>query len=115
MEKLFCRHCSLMSTPHQNNCKCTHEHSDHVYGGGCKLCGCDCYDQSYLAIAIEKPEKIKEVKVVTDSSMTIESLKVLETQILAGAESLKELTAAQARVDELKRKAAELQESKTGE
>ena len=96
-DEIACRHCVSMPKPHSRQCRCDHSHNDHIYGGGCKLCKCDCYDQR---VAAEVP-KVK--KATTGVVLDVEEL---EQQLLAGSESLKELTDAQARVDELKEKVA---------
>lgn len=54
-EQQACRHCISMPEPHLKTCHCGHDHNDHVYAGGCKICnGCDRYDQSDHATRVKK-------------------------------------------------------------
>jgi len=51
-------------------CDCTHEESDHIFAGGCKLCNCTCYSQlkqrvrGYKLTLPERVELLKSIGVV---------------------------------------------------
>lgn len=97
----ICPHCITMEdtgTSHSRNCHCTHHHADHIFGGGCKICKCDRYDQSDSSRVL----KDKTAKVLGDALIDLNAL-------AEESEDLKELVTAQARVDQLRIRKAELE------
>lgn len=100
-ESRICPLCPWMEAKgfhHAIVCKCSHHHGDHTGGGGCKLCQCDRYDQSW----VEKESKVEqEVHVATAIQTTIDVAKLQATSTQVGS-----LSAVLHRVDKLRAKAA---------
>lgn len=101
---VICRHCQV---PHINfKCACTHEHTNHTYGGGCQIKGCLCdrYDPSKSGPAkvVTKEKKAKAV-VITESEEDSEYM-LRNIQVAA------ELVAAQERVAKLRKSKEDIQE-----
>lgn len=92
--------CYRCDTVHTRVCKCTHTHYEHIAGGGCKLCKCDRYDATKNAA-----EKSEDKRLLTEAAEEINLEKLLEDAVAA---PVGELMAAQARVDELRKKAKEM-------
>jgi hypothetical protein len=109
-EDRVCPHCyfmSAMGVSHKLTCHCTHHHADHNFAGGCKIKGCTCekYDQTVHAAKIAVP-KIKIAPKV--ETVDLEAL-------IAAAEKQgpSDLIATQARIDKLKARIAEKENSMT--
>lgn len=60
LEQKPCRHCH--GKMHELVCNCSHEHSSHIHGGGCKIFLCDCtgYDQSRGRLLGETDEQLEK-------------------------------------------------------
>lgn len=98
-----CPHCYLMEAMglhHTKNCGCGHHHADHNFAGGCRIPGCKCdrYDQS---------ERYKTRKDDVPEQSTDIDLHALAACIMPN-ETSEELKAAQARLEILRDKVAEL-------
>lgn len=98
-ENRVCPHCPWMEANgihHAVVCKCSHHHADHTAGGGCKLCQCDRYDQSWVA-----RESEQEVATVVQTTIDVAKLQEQATTTQVGS-----LSAVLHRVDKLRAKAA---------
>lgn len=103
---VICPHCPRMESlglSHTKNCKCSHHHSEHNFGGGCRICkDCDRYDQTDKVIREPKP-KVQTFIVGQAEPIDLEAM--LEE---AQNQEPNELVAAITRVDALKERARAL-------
>lgn len=110
---IVCPHCPIMESKgvsHSKNCKCSHHHSKHNYGGGCKVKGCLC-DQYDQTSGYKEPVKLKPIVM---GSLAPFNQKPYDWK--TNAEIVEKLTAAQIRVDGLKKKVLEMKaDSSTAE
>lgn len=105
---VICRHCEV---PHVNfKCDCTHDHTNHTYGGGCQIKGCKCDRYNPKSTAFHEAKVLKHKEKIPTVSLAVATLDL--EKIAAQIEAPSELAEAQSRLDILREAKDKLEEEK---